>query len=132
MRYLCVKETCVAVWPLNCIREDFREQESIVVWCHVWVIMGCNWSGKTMWSMKDDELVSSNSMKNPECVFKENDQSWQIRITQQLLKNEFADEWAPVECSSILTIFLFLYIFEAYWIDLVSEIIYKQIIRSYA
>ena len=42
--------------------------------------------------MKDDELVSSNSMKNPECVFKENDQSWQIRITQQLLKNEFADE----------------------------------------
>lgn len=85
-----------------------------------------------MWSMKDDELVSSNSMKNPECVFKENDQSWQIRITQQLLKNEFADEWAPVECSSILTIFLFLYIFEAYWIDLVSEIIYKQIIRSYA
>ena len=82
--------------------------------------------------MKDDELVSSNSMKNPERVLGEKDQSWQIRITQQFLKNRFAGEWAPVECGSILTLFLFLYIVEAYWIDLVSEIICKQILKSYA
>ena len=42
--------------------------------------------------MKDDELVSSNSMKNPERVLGEKDQSWQIRITQQFLKNRFAGE----------------------------------------
>lgn len=62
-------------------------------------------------------------MKNPEGVLGENDQSWQIWIVQQLLKNRFAGEWAPVECGSILTTFLFLHIVEAYWINLVSEII---------